>query len=98
MYEIAKKGTTWHYDKTNKKWTKTPLPEKTQEYVKKIGDNLFKTFMIKITMTALLNRNVDKNYILNILAQSAQEPEEEPKETLIKQPKEILKNEENEQK
>lgn len=81
----------------NQQWTTKTLTPQDKEYqeIIKIAEKVFDTYMIRITMTTLLNRNVEKNHLLNILAQQhTEEQEEQQKISILKNPKKAIENEE----
>lgn len=93
--QIAKRSHQWHWNNENNKWQKQPLDINKKNKITKMASRIFDSYMIKLQMTALVNRNVDKNYLINILAQQQErnETEDEPV-TLAKKPKELILNEE----
>ena len=84
----------------NKTWIKKKYQPQDKEYQKitQIANQVFDSYMTRVMMTALLNRNVDKNHIVKILAQQHQEEQEEEQKriTLATKPKQAIANEENE--
>lgn len=93
--EIIKRSHEWNWNKKEKKWYKTPMKEEDAKKIIEIANKTFDAYMIKITMTALLNRNVNQNYLINILAQQQEQQEEETeKVTLAQKPKQLIMNEE----
>jgi len=65
-----------------------------QETIKKIGDAIFDNFMTKVYMIVTLNRNIDGNYIIDVLSNAGRETEEIAPEGAVAKGKELLKNEE----
>lgn len=65
--EIEDKGEVWQYSE-EKGYVKVKLSEEERKKVKKISEAVFDSYMIKIYMTVVLNRNVDKNYLINVLS------------------------------
>lgn len=93
--QIRIKAKKWHWNNKTKNWTKTPITPEEQDRINTIGEEAFDTFMTRLYMTAILNRNVDKNHLLKVLTQENPQQEPEEKELLIKKgTKEVLKNEE----
>lgn len=62
---------------------KKQLEQKTQK-IRQIGRTIFDTYMVRIYMTVLLNRNVPKNHILKLLAGIQEEEDEEETTTKTK--------------
>lgn len=46
-----------------------------EKYIEELGNRTFDMYMNKIHMTIVLNRNVDKNYLINVLAKYQEEEE-----------------------
>jgi hypothetical protein len=85
MVMLAEKHKEYKYDTKTKKWTMSHLDTKTKEAMKKIADATFDAYMTRIYMTAILNRNVPRNYLVRLIA--GYDDEEEEGET----PKDELK-------
>lgn len=68
-HKTKEKG-QWYWNKTNKTWEKHNYNEERLQEITKIQTTLFTTFMRKLYMVAILNRNTSKNHILNVLATS----------------------------
>lgn len=62
---------------------KEEMGEKHEDYNKvgKIANNLFDTMMTKVYMLVVLNRNVDKNYIIKIIGEAREDDEAGKEET-----------------
>ena len=101
LLQIAKnyKQNTWN--PTTKQWEITPITKEHPIYkkIQKIANKTFNMYMIKMQMIALLNRNVEKNHLINILAQRQEEdiPKEQLLQPLIKDEtiKQIMTTDEN---
>ena len=72
---IKDKGETWVYE--NGEYKRQKLSEDDKEKVKKIAKAIFDSYMVKIYMTVILNRNVDKNYLINVLSGYVEREEQE---------------------
>ena len=64
-------------------WELKELPRTIIKYMEDIEEKIFKTYMTKVMMTAILNRNVDGNYLINVLSERR---EEEIEQERIEQP------------
>lgn len=73
---LKEQSYTWTYNHETKTWTKNNLDENTKTRIEKIGQNIFDSYMVKVYMTAIMNRNVEQNHILNILGGIQQEEAE----------------------
>jgi hypothetical protein len=71
LYMMAEKGTYWHNGKKEK------LDPKQKTYIQNLGKAIFDSFLTRIYMTVVLNRNVDKNYLVNVLSGYKEDAEEE---------------------
>lgn len=78
--------TKWEWNTQQKKWQRCELSQKETDYLKHYEQRVFDTFMTRIYMTVILNRNVTKNALVRILA-GFDETEEETKEEKQKQQK-----------
>jgi len=75
MYGIAGKSYEWKWNKKLDKYEKINLDKEKSKAIKELGDTLFDVIMLRVHMTAVLNRNVDENVLLNILGGKALEKE-----------------------
>ena len=105
----AERGFNYEWDKNKKDWAKNEdgsykkvgLNNDEKQKIYNIAERLFTAYMIKIMMTVILNRNVDKNYLISLLtnrdnektSEEAEEREEEKKMGFIKR---LLKREKKE--
>lgn len=64
---VAKAGYKWKWDINKRVWVKTDMDEKTKTSIETIGKALFDSFMNRLYMIAVLNRNKKNNYILDTL-------------------------------
>ena len=67
----------WNWDDKDKKWKLEPLSFKKQRYIEEVEQKVFKTYMTKVMMTSILNRNVDGNYLIDVLSERRKEEGEE---------------------
>lgn len=84
----------WNWDDNKKEWHETGL---TTQEIKKIDEYLetvFDTFMKRIFMVAILNRNVKDNYIIEYMTNYKPEgtETEEQQQTIIQKIKDKIKN------
>lgn len=63
---IKEKGEMWVYE--GGEYKKKKLNKEQRDEVKQIAKTVFDSYMTKIYMTVVLNRNVDKNYLINVLS------------------------------
>lgn len=91
----ADNSTTWKWNDNTKTWIQTGLPPNTMKKIYKTADTLFDTFMIRIYMTVLLNRNVPKNYLINILSSQPEDTDldEETPTEFKEKIKKVIQNE-----
>lgn len=75
---LERKGYKWEWN--GKNYEKRNLNLEELKTIGMFGQITFDAFMNKIYMTAILNRNIDKNYLVGILGQVNQEIEEEAQE------------------
>lgn len=66
--DMMTKKNVWEYNYKNKSWILRKQTENERNEIIKITDKMFDTFMTRMSMTAILNRNVDKNHILRLMA------------------------------
>lgn len=91
---IAEKSTKYEWNNNKKEWTIRTLTKEEKESINNIAKAIFDSIMTPIYMTVLLNRNVEKNHLVRIIAGANQEIEEEgtPKEeSLLEQAKKMVK-------
>lgn len=65
---LLTKSKKWKYNHEQKRWERYNLTEKEKTQITDITDRMFDTFLTRMIMTALLNRNVKKNHILRLIA------------------------------
>jgi len=68
MDVLSEKSCEWKWEAKEEKYKRIRLNDKERKTIKKMGIALFDSYMIKIYMTVVLNRNVDKNYLINVLS------------------------------
>lgn len=56
------------YNKETKTWSLRFLNEKEREEFYIVAKNIWENVMVRVTMTSIMNRNVDKNALIKILA------------------------------
>lgn len=97
MTIIREKGTKWEWNNEKKIWYKRTLNPNERNFITKIANATFDTYLNRIFMTVILNRNVPKNYILKILAGANNDEEEEEakieKQETINKIQELIKPE-----
>lgn len=94
---LKKLGTKWKFENNN--WIETELDEYDKMRMDEITKSLFEAFMNRITMITILNRNSDRNHLVNVLGgvinQEEKEAEEEKKQgRILENFKKIIKPEE----
>lgn len=71
MHQIRTRGNwRWEWDKTKQTWHKKQKQPKELEYMRSIENKTFDSYMTRIYMTVILNRNVKENWLINILSES----------------------------
>ena len=65
---LAEKSYKWNWNERENKYIKVKIDKAEKQTIKKMARALFDSYMIKIYMTVVLNRNVDKNYLINVLS------------------------------
>lgn len=78
---VELKGKKWTWDETTKTWERSPLDEKQKAILDEIAKNTFDSYMTRVFMTVILNRNVEKNHIMKLLGQYDDIEDEEHKIT-----------------
>lgn len=63
---LAEKSYKWAW--VNGEYKKVKISVEEKKRIEKLGKAMFDSYMIKIYMTVVLNRNVDKNYLINVLS------------------------------
>ena len=74
---IYDKAEEWKYSEKTETWKKVKLNKEELAKIKKVANAVFDSYMNKIYMTVILNRNVDKNYLINVLSGYKDEEGEE---------------------
>lgn len=101
---IANKAQVWDYNNETKVWVQHGLPDVDRKAIYGLADTTFDAFMNRIYMTVILSRNVDKNYLISVLARAVGSREEEvskteetkPESLFTKLKKKVTKKEEEE--
>lgn len=65
---LKAKGTKWDWDDKRKCWIKRNLNKEEQDFIQDIANATFDSYLTRIYMTVILNRNVPNNHLLKILA------------------------------
>lgn len=65
---LANRSKRYVWNEKVGKYEKKPIPEDEKKYLEDLGKAIFDGYMTRIYMTVILNRNVDKNYLINVLA------------------------------
>jgi hypothetical protein len=97
MFILATRSHFWEWNEKRMEYTKRRMTKEKTKYILKIGDAIFDSYMTRIYMTVLLNRNVDKNYMINVLAGYNSESDKEVEqmtEDISKKAGKLLENEE----
>lgn len=66
--DMMTKKPIWEYNNKDKIWTLREQTNEEKQKIINITNKMFDTFMTRMIMTAILNRNVDKNHILRLMA------------------------------
>lgn len=72
------KSRTWRYNYAQERWERIQIGERAQKEIIEATDRMFDTFLTRMTMTAILNRNVKNNHILRLIAHMDTEEDEMP--------------------
>lgn len=96
MMERRAKKCIWNNER--EKWEIKRISRREKQTIKKISEGIFDSFMTRIYLTVILNRNVDRNYLINILSNYKEEEEEITPEEAKEQIKNLLSNEEKKKK
>lgn len=93
---LKRRGYVWKWNAEKGEYNKEELSKKDSDYLTKLGDGIFDAFMTRIYMTTILNRNVDGNYLINVLAGYTEKEEnvELSQDEISGAMKELTKNEE----
>ena len=65
---LALRAKRWKWNSKEKKYEQGNIDNEEKNYILKIADAVFDSYMTRIYMTVILNRNVDGNYLVNVLA------------------------------
>lgn len=77
MMKIKAKSRQWKWDNKKKEWIETMYSKTKQEDMQKIIDTTFDSIMIRVYSSVILHRNVDKNIMLEYLAEYRRKEEAE---------------------
>lgn len=66
----SKKNGRYNWNRKNKNWERTNHPITIYDEIKKIQQQTFNSYMVRIYMTIILARNHEKNHLINVLATS----------------------------
>lgn len=82
---IKKRGRKWQWNDNKKYWEERTLNEKEVQQITDNENATFDSYLNRIYMTVILNRNVPQNHLLQILSQAQEEqpPEEENQQNII---------------
>ena len=81
LLEILKEKSEYYkWDSESESYIKKTIEGEDKEKIDKIAKSVFDSYMIRIYMTVILNRNVDKNYLINILSGYVHQEGEDDKE------------------
>jgi len=69
MTKIKVKSRHWKWDKKTKEWVETEYSKQKQKDMQSIIDKTFDSIMVRVYSSVVLHRNVDKNTILEYLAE-----------------------------
>jgi hypothetical protein len=84
LYMVQLKSKKWDWDDTHKQWIHRSLYPDEQKYIKELADSIFDSYLTRIYMTVILNRNVSDNHILNLMTGSQKGEEESEQAVKIK--------------
>lgn len=99
---LSRKSRRWIWNEKKGEYEKQEISKEDKKYLEGLSDAVFDSYMTRIYMTVVLNRNVDKNYLINVLSGYKEEVEgqdidmsaEEASSVL----KEVMKNQEKKEK
>ena len=74
---LKAKGTKWDWDNKNKCWIKRSLNKEEMTFIQDVADATFDSYLTRIYMTVILNRNVPNNHLLKILAGATDDEDKE---------------------
>lgn len=95
--KIMNEGYKWEWK--NKEWKKRGLDNEEKTELEKIRENIYKTYMMSIYMTVILNRNKNTNFIMQLLGKMRTESEDkEEQEEMLEKIKKIAKPENKKEK
>lgn len=77
----------WKWNKKEKKWELESINIESKNHLEKMGKRLFDTFMSRIYMTVILNRNTKNNHLVRLIAGQT---EEETEDNTIEQSNETI--------
>ena len=75
MDMLIERSYRWKWN--GEKFIKVMINDMEKAKLKKIRDRIFDSYMNRIYMTVILNRNIDKNYLVNVLTGYDDEKNEE---------------------
>ena len=82
----------WTWDENTQEWKKRRLTIEEAKIIIAAAQTTFDTYMVRIYMTVILNRNVNANYLISKLSQYADEEDEAKEEAEQKDIWERLKD------
>lgn len=94
ILEIQNK-TTWHWNNQTKQWENQELQDNQINRIKTLAEQTFDSFMKRLTMTAVLARNVPENHLIKLVAgvKDEPEPDEETDDKSLTKIRNLLKKE-----
>lgn len=93
---IEQLATKWTWNEKKKEWHEQQLSEKEQEKIKTIAKRTYDTYMNRIKFLSILNRNDEKNILVQWILEVGKEKKKEPNidETLTNKVRNLISGEE----
>jgi hypothetical protein len=91
---LKDKGTKYDWDIKNKAWVQRKLNDNEKDFIEKVANATFDSYLTRIYMVVILNRNVPNNHLLNILAGATNQEDNEELEGFKARINELMKPEE----
>lgn len=91
---LSERSKVYEWETKTKTWIKRPLDYEEKESIREIARATFDSIMTPVYMTVLLNRNVEKNHLVEIIAGANKEIEDTgdiKEESLLDKAKNMLK-------
>lgn len=77
---IRAKARNWEFNSKEQKWERRPITKRQDELIEKYAEALFDSFMTRVYMVVIMNRNVKDNHLIRLLLEAGETKEEEAEE------------------